>query len=61
METYPLEIADASEGRGNRRQRVFRDPRSEQVAERMHAEKCQLAFDRAIDEFNGSRGSSFSS
>lgn len=59
METYLLESEDASEGQKNLRQRVFRDPRSEQVAERVHAEKCQMAFDRAVEEFNRSRGELF--
>lgn len=49
---------DSNEGERTRRYHVFRDPRSEQVAERLHSEKCHLAFDQAVNEFN-SRGMSF--
>nr|CDS33775.1 Loss of heterozygosity 11 chromosomal region 2 [Hymenolepis microstoma] len=56
METCSLEDGDASETEGSRRQHVFRDPRSEQAAERKHAEKCQRAFDKALGELTSSKG-----
>ncbi|CDS40580.1 breast cancer type 2 susceptibility protein [Echinococcus multilocularis] len=56
METCSLHV-DSNEGERTRRHHVFRDPRSEQAAERLHAEKCHLAFDQAVNEFNSSRGS----
>ncbi|VDK41883.1 unnamed protein product [Taenia asiatica] len=55
METCSSHV-DSNEGEGTRRYRVFRDPRSEQAAERLHAEKCHLAFDQAVNEFNSFRG-----
>ncbi|KAL5960859.1 hypothetical protein TSMEX_011391 [Taenia solium] len=54
METCSSHV-DSNEGEGTRRYHVFRDPRSEQAAERLHAEKCHLAFDQAVNEFNSSR------
>nr|CDS15766.1 breast cancer type 2 susceptibility protein [Echinococcus granulosus] len=56
METCSLHV-DSNEGERTRRHHVFRDPRSEQAAERLHAEKCHLAFDQAVNAFNSSRGS----
>ncbi|VDO10343.1 unnamed protein product [Rodentolepis nana] len=56
METCSPEDGEASETEGSRRQHVFRDPRSEQAAERKHAEKCQRAFDKALGEFTSSKG-----
>lgn len=56
METCSPEDGDVSETEGFRRQHVFRDPRSEQAAERKHAEKCQRAFDKAVGEFTSFKG-----
>uniref|UniRef100_A0A5K3FA68 BRCA-2_OB1 domain-containing protein n=1 Tax=Mesocestoides corti TaxID=53468 RepID=A0A5K3FA68_MESCO len=41
---------------GSRQTRVFRDPRSERAAERLHANNCQVAFDRAVSDFTSPQG-----
>ncbi len=57
METCTPESPDGEGTDGKRQtQRVFRDPRSEEAAERAHARKCQLAFDRAVSDFNAPKG-----
>ncbi|KAL5112550.1 N-alpha-acetyltransferase 15 NatA auxiliary subunit [Taenia crassiceps] len=55
METCSSHVASNEDGRAPR-YHVFRDPRSEEAAERLHAENCRLAFDQAVNEFNSSRG-----
>lgn len=47
---------DVETERQTRKQHVFRDPRSEEAAERRHAEKCQRAFDKALGEFTSAKG-----
>ncbi|VDN09150.1 unnamed protein product [Dibothriocephalus latus] len=37
---------------GERKQRIFRDPRSEEAAAREHEKNCQLAFDKAAGDFS---------
>ncbi|KAM7540143.1 hypothetical protein Aperf_G00000030344 [Anoplocephala perfoliata] len=56
METCPPDNGAANETEG--RQHVFRDPRSERAAERLHTEKCQRAFDKAVTEFASSHSES---
>ncbi|BHF60445.1 Breast cancer 2, early onset [Sparganum proliferum] len=44
----------SEDSESERKQRIFRDPRSEEAASRNHEKNCQLAFDKAAGDFSSS-------